>query len=254
MSDSNNSKTQCPIILFAAPHVLHELRAIKVFIARGKVDVGRMQPQVVKCREFIFTEAEVIGSPSPDITENSFYLIAHTTPCYEVTSELYQSCLRYTVQTRLSPSWNRVGEWLVQGRDFLTHKGCANAVKMDITVVKDELYFTLEASIVKLVPLHVTDLDITPKNLEQFVSKTCSEINYDHIYSNWCYVLPSMKRGSIMAISHAIPEESPFKTYRDLKRHWKNMYGYRLPEHEEDVHFYQIRFGPFGGNLFTYPF
>ena len=38
----------------------------------------------------------------------------------------------------------------------------------------------------------------------------------------YTYITYSMKRGRIVSVSHDIPEESPFKTYRDLKRHWKN--------------------------------
>ena len=30
-------------------------------------------------------------------------------------------------------------------------------------------------------------------------------------------------------------------------------YGYRLPESDEDMIYYQINFGPLGGRLFTYP-
>lgn len=32
----------------------------------------------------------------------------------------------------------------------------------------------------------------------------------------------SMKKGKIVGVSKVIPSDSPFKTYRDLKRHWKN--------------------------------
>jgi len=47
-------------------------------------------------------------------------------------------------------------------------------------------------------------------------SSTCSL--YPPVILSYC----SMKRGRIVSISHDIPEESPFTTYRDLKRHWKN--------------------------------
>ncbi|XP_045194034.2 uncharacterized protein C18orf63-like [Mercenaria mercenaria] len=261
-----------PIILFATPPPLDQLCALTIRLSASAQSVARFQPQVIKCREFIFTEPEVIGTPSADINDHCFHLVAkvsfmnagklqarmsriglQTTRPYPVTTELYESCLRYTLLARLSPNWNKAGPWLVQGRDFLTHKGCANAVKMNVRVSHNELFFTLEAAVLKLVPLQVTDLDIMGKHLEMFLTSPTAQLDHDSIASDWCFILPSMKRGRIFSISHEIPEDSPFKTYRDLKRHWKNTYGYRLPESEEDMNFYQIRFGPLGGKLFTYP-
>ncbi|XP_060580603.1 uncharacterized protein C18orf63-like [Ruditapes philippinarum] len=262
-----------PLILFATPPPLEQLCALTIRLSTTTQSAAKFQPQVIKCREFIFTEPEVIGTPSPDITDHCFHLVAKvsfinsgklqarisriglqvTTP-YKVTTELYESCLRYTLLARLSPNWNKAGPWLIQGRDFLTHKGCANAVKMNVNVHQNELFFTLEAAVLKLAPLHVTDLDIIGNHLKVFLTNPMAQLDHDSIASDWCFILPSMKRGRIVSISHEIPEDSPFKTYRDLKRHWKNTYGYRLPESEDDINFYQIRFGPQGGKLFTYPF
>ncbi|XP_052229839.1 uncharacterized protein C18orf63-like isoform X2 [Dreissena polymorpha] len=261
-----------PLILFATPPPLDQLRALTVNIPNTVPTASRFQPQVIKCREFIFTEPEVIGTPSADINDHSFHLVTNVSLIqsgkiqnrlsriglqvsspYSVSTELYQACLQYTITARLSPAWNKAGPWLIQGRDFLTQKGCSNAVRMDLTVVNNELYFTLVATALKQGPLQVTDLDILGRQLERYFTNTDVSIEHDHIASDWCYILPSMKRGRIWSISHHLPEESPFTSYKDIKRHWKNTYGYRLPETDEGLHFYQINFGPFGGKLFNYP-
>lgn len=62
------------------------------------------------------------------VNESPFIKLFQVTKPYPVTPELYQSCLRYTLTARISPNWNKVGEWLIQGRDFLTHRGAVNAV------------------------------------------------------------------------------------------------------------------------------
>nr|KAG5709015.1 hypothetical protein BaRGS_004654 [Batillaria attramentaria] len=69
----------------------------------------------------------------------------------------------------------------------------------------------------------------------------------------WCHVLPSMKKGRLCSVSLSIPADSPFTSYRDLKRHWKNTYGYRLPETDDDIFYGQISFWATGGKQFTYP-
>ncbi len=86
-----------------------------------------------------------------------------------------------------------------------------------------------------------------------------------------------------MSVSHQLPPECPYKSYRELKRFWKNMvllhsvstcwplssqalfactsdhfcrfqYGYRLPEDDTGMLFYQVYFRPLGYTLYTYPF
>lgn len=33
-----------------------------------------------------------------------------------VTTALFQSCLHYTLLARIAPSWNKAGQWLIQGK------------------------------------------------------------------------------------------------------------------------------------------
>ncbi|PVD21295.1 hypothetical protein C0Q70_19467 [Pomacea canaliculata] len=72
---------------------------------------------------------------------------------YRVTSELYQACLKYTMLAKLAPTWNKAGEWLIQGRDFLMHTGYANGVKFDFMVTADEQYASACATVLRIKPL-----------------------------------------------------------------------------------------------------
>lgn len=45
---------------------------------------------------------------------------------------VYKACLLHTVEYRLAPQWNKVGLYLVEGRDFLSSTGNVNAIKLDI--------------------------------------------------------------------------------------------------------------------------
>ncbi|XP_033754812.1 uncharacterized protein C18orf63-like [Pecten maximus] len=170
-----------------------------------------------------------------------------------VSPAMYQACLRYTLVARIAPNWNKTGEWLIQGRDFLTSNGYVNAVKLDITVNQGEMYFSLDATTVKFLPLQVEDLDIYGKCYKEFMENHHAEIDECAIGSPWSHVLPSMKKGKVVGVTRTLPQNGPFKSYKDLKRHWKNTYGYRLPDSDDGVIYYQVHFRPLGGRIFTYP-
>ncbi|XP_064641601.1 uncharacterized protein LOC135496283 [Lineus longissimus] len=97
------------------------------------------------------------------------------------------------------------------------------------------------------------DLEIPPPVRDHFTSHADDVIQEYSIENNWCYVLPSMKQGKVVHVCHKLPNNGPFRSYRDIKRHWKNSYGYRLPEDEDGVIYYQIYFKLIGEQLFTYP-
>ncbi|KAL3859485.1 hypothetical protein ACJMK2_009704, partial [Sinanodonta woodiana] len=67
-----------PLILFATSPSLDDLRIVNVYISSSQIQstqtASSFQAQIIKCREFIFTEPDVIGSPSYE-SENCFHLI-----------------------------------------------------------------------------------------------------------------------------------------------------------------------------------
>ncbi|KAL5022848.1 hypothetical protein ScPMuIL_002003 [Solemya velum] len=263
-----------PVLLFARPPEFQDLCTVNVLVpnfTQSNPTASKFQPQTIKCREVIFTEPDVIGTPSFDI-DNCFHLVMQQSlfksgrlqarfqkhglemkKPIRVTPAIYQSCLRYTLLARIAPQWNKAGQWLIQGRDFLTHLGYADAVKLDLTVNTEELFFCLEAATIRFPILQIDDLDVCSTSLGQFNADERVTIKQYSIGLPWCHVLPSMKKGKVISVSHDIPENCPFKSYKDIKRHWKNTYGYRLPETEEDLLFYQVHFRPLGNTYYTYP-
>ncbi|XP_060075255.1 uncharacterized protein C18orf63-like [Ylistrum balloti] len=270
MYDKQNAPSQ--LLLFADPPNLNELCTITAKLSKQIVQqASAVQPQILKCREIIFTEPSIIATPAHDVS-NAFYIVMEqslfktgrlqarfqkigleASKPSMVSPAMYQACLRYTLVARVAPNWNKTGEWLIQGRDFLTSNGYVNAVKLDITVNRGEMFFSLDATTVKFLPLQVEDLDIYGKCYKEFMENPNAEIDECAIGSPWSHVLPSMKKGKVVGVSHTLPPNGPFKSYKDLKRHWKNTYGYRLPESENGVIYYQVHFRPLGGRIFTYP-
>jgi len=58
-----------------------------------------------------------------------------------------------------------------------------------------------------------------------------------------------------MAVSRGLPlgTEAGFSSYKEMKKYWKNMYGYRLPETDYAIFYVQVHFKLIGPKLFTYP-
>ncbi|XP_041376939.1 uncharacterized protein C18orf63-like isoform X2 [Gigantopelta aegis] len=143
---------------------------------------------------------------------------------------------------------------MLQGRDFLTNTGYANAVNMNLVVNKDELFLSILASAVRFPPLQLDHLCLDQSEMDSILHSPEEKLHHVSITDCWCHVLPSMKRGRIFSVSRGVPDSGPFKCYRDFKRHWKNMYGYRLPETDEDFFYYEVTFRASGcGKMFTYP-
>lgn len=46
----------------------------------------------------------------------------------------------YTIKVRLSPSWNRLGQYLCQEDDFLIASKEINAIKFDVIVTSNNIF------------------------------------------------------------------------------------------------------------------
>ncbi|GFU26289.1 uncharacterized protein C18orf63 [Nephila pilipes] len=69
-----------------------------------------------------------------------------------------------------------------------------------------------------------------------------------------CHVLPSMKQGKIITISKNPHTTGAFKSYLEIQKHWKDMYGYVLPnESKEGISYYNVTFRIPNASLYTYP-
>eukprot|EP00057_Strongylocentrotus_purpuratus_P019664 XP_011674138.1 PREDICTED: tyrosine-protein phosphatase non-receptor type 23-like [Strongylocentrotus purpuratus] len=97
------------------------------------------------------------------------------------------------------------------------------------------------------------DFGVLPPIINHFLVDINYIISEYSVDDKWCYVLPSMKKGKVVSLTHHIPSSSPYKTYGDLKKYWKNNYGYRLPESGEGIVYINIFFPAIPHTMFTYP-
>ncbi|KAM4718768.1 uncharacterized protein C18orf63 homolog isoform 2-T5 [Anableps anableps] len=191
-----------------------------------------------------------------------------------------QRCLSYALIGRLAPRWNKAGLYLIAGGDFLTQRGALSAVGLELSASEGRLCISMEANAVRTPPPTVggpdggvgslgghldQNLCLCLSQLEDFglpapvLRRFCSDPDFILDPSSaggpiWCHVLPSMKKGQILSIGRQLPRDGPFRTYRDLQNHWNRLYGYRLPDLEEQEAVYcSVYFRPVGEKLFTYP-
>ncbi|XP_074841964.1 uncharacterized protein C18orf63 homolog [Carettochelys insculpta] len=260
-------------LFFVCLPELQKLCAIRITLSSKLAESEIRNTQMKICRQLLFLHQDILSSPVPGtlnqisvVMSISFYKTGKCQAYVEkhgatieaperVVPAILQPCLCYTLMTRLAPRWNKAGHLLVQGRNFLSHTGWQNAVVMDLNVSETQLCISVDAHTIRLPPPKLEDFDISANILEIFDNNENTVIQSHSILSNWCYVLPSMKMGQIISISHILPPESPFHSYKDLQVHWKNLYGYVLPEdHGETKIYCSVYFKLIGEQLFTYPF
>ncbi|XP_010287785.1 PREDICTED: uncharacterized protein C18orf63 homolog [Phaethon lepturus] len=259
-------------LFFVNLPALQKLCATTVILSSQIPETETRSTQIKICRQLLFLHQDILSAPV--IGTLNQILVVMAMPFYKsgvcqayiekqgatlgapqtVSPAILQTCLSYTLTARLAPRWNKAGHLLVQGKDFLSHSGRQNAVVIDLNVSERQLCISLEACSIRLPPPQLGDFDISANTLKLFDSNENTVIHQHSILSNWCYVLPSMKMGQIINISHIIPPESPFRSYKEFQMHWKNLYGYILPEDLEETKIYfSVYFKPIGERFFTYP-
>uniref|UniRef100_A0A8C6N883 Uncharacterized protein n=1 Tax=Melopsittacus undulatus TaxID=13146 RepID=A0A8C6N883_MELUD len=264
-----NGTRHQPLFFVSLPE-LQKLCAATVTLSSQVPESETRSTQIKICRQLLFLYQDILSAPLIGTLNQISVVMA--IPFYKsgicqayiekqgatlqapqtVSPDILQACLSYTLTARLAPRWNKAGHFLVQGKDFLSHSGRQNAV--DLNVSERQLCISVEACSVRLPPPELSDFDISANILKLFDSNENTVIHQHYILSNWCYVLPSMKMGQIINISHIIPPESPFRSYKEFQMHWKNLYGYVLPEDLKETKIYlSVYFKPIGERFFTYP-
>ncbi|KAM9575764.1 uncharacterized protein C18orf63 homolog isoform 2-T2 [Guaruba guarouba] len=266
-----NGARHQPLFFVSLPE-LQKLCAATVTLSSQIPESETRSTQIKTCRQLLFLHQDILSAPLIG-TLNQISIVM-LIPFYKsgicqayiekqgatlqapqrVSPAILQACLSYTLTARLAPRWNKAGHFLVQGKDFLSHSGRQNAVVIDLSVSESQLCISVEACSIRLPPPELSDFDISANTLKLFHNNENTVIHQHYILSNWCYVLPSMKMGQIINISHIIPPESPFRSYKELQMHWKNLYGYILPEDLKETKIYfSVYFKPIGERFFTYP-
>ncbi|CAL8399246.1 unnamed protein product [Arctogadus glacialis] len=233
----------------------------------------RRNQQITTCRELVLLYSDIFASPALNSLTDIWLIMAM--PFYKkgiiqayghrhnlqlgtpqcVLPGILQCCMSYSLTTRLAPCWNKAGPYLLSGKEFLTESGRMNAVRMELNASANQICICVEANTVTLPPTKLEDFDFPPMVLRSFSSQMGGVLHTSTGGpSSWCYVLPSMKRGQIISISHQLPIDSPFKCYQDLQKHWHSLYGYNLPEQRvEETIYCSVYFKLVGERLFTYP-
>ncbi|XP_069580030.1 uncharacterized protein C18orf63 homolog [Brachyistius frenatus] len=201
--------------------------------------------QIKTCRELVLLYSDILASPALDSFTDITAVMAIS---------FFQRGVLQAFGRRRSLQLGHP-QPVFPGKDFLTESGRLNAVRMELSTSNGQLCISIEASSVRLPPTALQDFELSPLVLRRFCSDLDSILDPASTGGAfWCHVLPSMKKGQIVAVSRQLPRDGPFRTYRDLQNHWNHLYGYRLPEMaEEDVVYCSVYFRLVGERLFTYP-
>ncbi|XP_043961006.1 uncharacterized protein C18orf63-like isoform X2 [Gambusia affinis] len=228
--------------------------------------------QIQTCRELLLLYSDILACPALDsITDVTAVMSVHflqrgVLQAFAIRNRLQldgphtvfpgdlQCCLSYSLISRLAPSWNKAGLYLISGADFLTRRGTLSAVSLEMNTSGGRLSLSIEASAVRTPPPTLDELGLPAPVLQRF----CSDPDFILDPSStggavWCHVLPSMKKGQIISISRQLPRDGPFRTYGDLQNHWNRLYGYQLPDLQGGGVYCSVYFRPVGEKVFTYP-
>lgn len=168
------------------------------------------------------------------------------------------ACFKYSLTARLSPEWNPVGKRLLAGKQFLHSKEPIMGVEMEVNISgpdKNQVEISLTSHTVKFNLMEPSDLNISQQTVMKFMEGDDDEVLHDYSFGNMkVKVLPNLTPVNLVSISKRIPDNTIFASWQDMRRYWKNMYGYRLTE-ETDLPptiFYNVQFRRRSAVL-TYP-
>lgn len=63
-----------------------------------------------------------------------YFFFSQCSDSKPVTLENYKECIMYTIKCKLSPTWNKMGQYLCHGNDYLIGNEEINAIKFDLIV------------------------------------------------------------------------------------------------------------------------
>ncbi|XP_068974768.1 uncharacterized protein C18orf63-like [Bombus flavifrons] len=110
----------------------------------------------------------------------------------------------------------------------------------------------LHAEILKIPYIKLEDY-LSPSIISHFLADPKGYVDLSRYNLPFVHVLPSTKKGKLLSVSKELPAKCAFKDYDQLRRHWKNMYGYYLPKDKGGILFYEIKFLISKSKVFTYP-
>lgn len=258
------------VFSFANP-IFDELQSVTLEHCDDEVAVAvSRQVHIYKTRELIFTERQVIATP---VLQTPYHVLAvmqesllDSQPFQERLKAMqlrvcsrerphphvFESCLRYTMVALLAPGWNQVGSYLCQGRDFLVATGVLPAVEWRVRATDRQTELTLAAGGIRLRHMTLADLLRTSKiDHATLVELRTTEVAIEPLQ---CHVLPSMTIATAISVSFMVFSDSPYGSFHELQRFWKNTYGYRIPGQTESAMIYvKVRFPSNPDRTYVYP-
>ncbi|XP_041978202.1 U2 small nuclear ribonucleoprotein auxiliary factor 35 kDa subunit-related protein 1 [Aricia agestis] len=203
--------------------------------------------KILKCRMIIFSTSSILACPDKSDEKQlhivfnqhgrdfdtlmslfSKFSLQQVGNINKVTKEMFATCFRYTMTARMAPIWNVLGyNYMINNRDFLTATGPQNGIQLFLNSNGDSINMKINP-----VKIHVIKPD-EPFLPEEYVR-----------------VLPSLNKAIIKERFESLLTGGDFKSYKDLRRHWKNVHGYRLPD-TECSSYYSLQF--WRGEPLIYP-
>ncbi|XP_044729407.1 uncharacterized protein C18orf63-like [Chrysoperla carnea] len=240
---------------------LNDLIGFKLKIQNiGKRDRSALSDfhwQILKSRQMIFEMPEIlVAKPNEKLClfalmTKEFYsnmsifksflnahniMIEYEIPTVSIT--LFQYCFAYTMQVRLSPYWNYVNGLFIKGKYFILEKNLLDSVEVKISAENEQtMSLKIKGFRVQMPPPSLEDFTSNIKQIKCLREKKIEKINFE---KKQILKLPSLLPGEVESISTSIPKSCPLRSYNDMRRHWKNMYGYRLPDSGEDIYYVNV--------------
>ena len=247
---------------------LEQILCITVNLPKDEI---RPQFQVVLCKHLLYSEPGLLGFPLKGQIK-SFLIclskkyfntkkiqnrLAKNTLTIEkveqASPESFLNCMNFSIFTKLSPQFNAVAEYYVDGENFLWFESRLSAFTADFYIVPNRVDIHLKTYSISLPVLRIDQLNVPSGHLIPYQNNPMVDfIPQEFIGNKRCLVLPSLKKGNIVSIHKRFPPNDCFPNYHSLKLFWKNVYGYKLPENEKAIFFINISFG-FSKSFFLYP-
>eukprot|EP00116_Pleurobrachia_bachei_P003241 sb/3463503/ len=185
---------------------------------------------------------------SSGVTESNLKL----SKVIELTREILQYCLDFTLHTYLHPSWTRVDNKYFEGKTCLFQNTWMGCIKAQLTVQSKAVALSVRGALVKLLVPKLSSFNINPEIIQQFSRREIRTIHSRHMGDNSCYVLPSFKLALVHNVSYDIPEGCPLKNKRDMIAYWLDYHGILIPS-DTDL-FITLQFNFPGAPVMTYPY
>jgi len=258
-------------VFTSSPLPLQDWSCRRLRIDKIPKDGSAFSTTVLKTRELIFSYSDVIAYPCtqtssvillsrPQLFSNNKFisklvkLSLVDSGDMNLDHSVVSTAVKYTMKARLSPLWNSMGKWLIAGKFFLQAKDPVMGMLMEVNMAANQVELILNPQTFKTTLLKPSELDLSKQAVLDFMNGDEDEALYEeHFGHKKVKVLPNLTTARLVSITKKLPDNNQFKDWGEMKRYWKNMYGYRLCEDDTAPQvYYNVRFRA-GSTILSYP-